>query len=91
MVLPALLLIDIYLSHLTRHRTRRILLAVIVAGMVLPAILLINIYLSRLTRHRTHRILLTVVLASWVVPAILLLIGIISVASCLPSYLPPGC
>ena len=90
MVLPAILLINIYLSRLTRQRTRHIFLAVVVASMVLPAVLLIDIYPSCLTHHRSHRILHAVVLAGWVLPAILLLIGIIPVASCLPSYLPPG-
>jgi len=84
------LVIDIDRSDLTHHRTRRILLAVIVAGMVLPAIFLIDIYPSRLTCYCTCRFLLAVVLAGWVLPAILLLIGIITVASCLPSYSPPG-
>jgi len=41
MVLPAVLLIDIYPSRLSRHRTRRILLAVILAGWVVPTILLL--------------------------------------------------
>jgi len=64
MVLPAILFIDIYLSRLTRHHSRHILLTVVVAGMVLTTILLIDIYPSRLTCHRTHRILLAVILAS---------------------------
>jgi len=55
MVVPAILLIDIYPSHLTRHRTRRILLAVVLASWVVPAILLIDIYPSRLTHYRTCR------------------------------------
>jgi len=55
MVVPAILLIDIYPSRLTCHRTRRILLAVVLASWVMPAILLIDIYPSRLTRYRTCR------------------------------------
>jgi len=41
MILPAVLIIDIYLSRLTRHRTRHILLSVVLAGWVMPAILLL--------------------------------------------------
>ena len=53
MVVPTILLIDIYPSRLTCHRTRRILLAVVLASWVVPAILLIDIFPSHLTRYRT--------------------------------------
>jgi len=55
MVVPAILLINFYPSRLTRHRTHRILLAVILASWVVPSILLIDIYQSRLTDNRTCR------------------------------------
>jgi len=70
MVLPAILLIDIYPSRLTRHRTRRILLAVVLAAWVVPAIPLIGII----------RVLLAIVLAARVLTTFLLIDSVLAVS-----------
>jgi len=75
MVLPAILLIDIPL-RLTRHRTRRILLAVVLAAWVVPAIPLIGII----------RVLLAIILAARVLTTILLIDSVLAV-SLSSSYL----
>jgi len=75
MVLPAILLIDIPL-RLTRHRTLRILLAVVLAAWVVPAIPLIGII----------RVLLAIILAARVLTTILLIDNVLAV-SLSSSYL----
>jgi len=75
MVLPTILFIDIP-SRLTRHRTRCILLAVVLAAWVVPAIPLIGII----------RVLLAIILAARVLTTILLIDSILAV-SLLSSYL----
>jgi len=75
MVLPAILLVDIP-SRLNRHRTRCILLAVVIATWVLPTIPLIGII----------RVLLAIILATRVLTTILLIDSILAV-SLLASYL----
>jgi len=75
MALPAILLIDIP-SRLTRHRIRRILLAVVVAAWVVPAIPLIGIIC----------VLLAIILAARVLTTILLIVSVLAV-SFLSSYL----
>jgi len=74
MVLLTILLIDI-LSRLTRHRTRRILLTVVLAVWVVPAIPLIGII----------RVLLAIILAARVLTTILLIDSVLAI-SLLSSY-----
>ena len=69
MVLPAILLIDIP-SRLTRHRTRRILLAVVLAAWVVPAIPLFSMI----------RVLFAIILTARVLTTILLIDSILAVS-----------
>jgi len=70
MVLPAILLIDIYLSLLTHHRTHRILLAVVIAAWAVPAISLICIIC----------ILFAIVLAARLLTTFLLIDSVLTVS-----------
>jgi len=70
MILPTVLLINIYPSHLTRHRTRRNLLAVVIATWVVPAIPLIGII----------HVLLTIVLAARILTTFLLIDSVLAVS-----------
>ena len=70
MILPTVLLINIYPSRLTPHRTRHILLTVVITAWVVPAIPHISII----------RILLAIVLAARVLTTFLLIDSVLAVS-----------